>query len=324
MSPPGASPTPRKTGTIALTGGTGLVGGILVPMLLERGHELRILVRPRKGRELPPARGIRWIEGRLDEPEPIRRLVHGADMILHAAYLHPEDSPVPGRSMAEHWVQTNFVGSMRLLECTPGTTWKQFVYVSSLAVYGGDPNLDPLGDRFARDEDFPLWPREFYGSMRSAVERLVITAAHAYGLNTSVFRLGHVLGLRDPWRSSPLCPTVEEAVRFGEIRTAVGSYALSAEDAAEILADAVGDDSLRGAVFNTFDRWLDHSDVAPIVAEELGRPIGVRCGPAIEPRSPILGGRIRERRKVWRTGRAVSDLARELARRLARPSAGES
>lgn len=304
---------------VALTGGTGLVGGVLVPLLLARGHTLRMLVRPRPGREPAAMPGVEWVVGRLDEKEPIRRLVHEVDVILHAAYLHPEEPP-PDRSLAEHWVQTNFVGSMRLLENTIGIGLQQLIYVSSLAVYGNDPDQDPLGDRFVRDEDFPLWPREFYGSMRSATERLVITAAHAYGLNTSVFRLGHVLGLRQPWTDSPFVGTVREAVLHGEIRTAVGSCVLAVEDAAAILADAVGDRSLRAQVFNTFDRWLDHAEIAPIVAQELGRPVAVRCAAAKRPRSPIVGERIHARHTAWRTSAAIADLARELARRCRRES----
>lgn len=306
---------------IALTGGTGLVGGVLVPLLLARGHTLRILVRPRPGRAPAAVPGVVWIEGRLDEKEPVRQLVHEVDVILHAAYLHPEEPPVADRSLAEHWVQTNFVGSMRLLENTVGIGLRQLIYVSSLAVYGNDPDQDPLGDRFVRDEDFPLWPREFYGSMRSATERLVVTAAHAYGLNTSVFRLGHVLGVREPWTDSPFHGMVREAVRFGEIRTAVGSCVLAVADAATILADAIGDRSLGGQVFNTFDRWLDHADIAPIVAAELGRPVVVRCAPPKQPRSPIVGQRIHDRYRAWRTDRAIADLARDLTRRCVQNSA---
>jgi nucleoside-diphosphate-sugar epimerase len=303
---------------IALTGGTGLVGGVLVPLLLARGHTLRILARPQPGRTPPAMPGVVWVPGRLDEPEPVQQLVLDVDAIVHAAYLRPEEPPVGERTQAEHWVQSNFVGSMRLLERTAGTAMRQLVYVSSLAVYGTDPNQDPLGDRFARDEDFPLWPREFYGSIRSATEQLVITAAHSHGLNTSVFRLGHVLGLREPWTASPCHQTVAEAVAHGEVRTAVGSYALGVADAAAILADAVGDASLRGQVFNTFDRWFDHAEVALHVAAVLGRPVAVRCPPARPPRSPILGAKIHARHRSWSTEAAISALARGLAERCRR------
>jgi len=300
---------------IALTGGTGLVGRVLLPLLLERGHRLRCLVRPKPGRTLPERDGLEWVSGRLDELEPIEELVHGADLILHMAYLHPDASPVPGRSVEEHWVRTNYLGSMRLLERTAATACKQMIYVSTLAVYGGDPNQDPLGERFERDETFPLWPLDFYGAMRAGVEKMVITASHAFGLNTSVFRLGCVLGLRDVWEETALSSTVLEVLRHGEVRTPLGSYAIAAEDAAAILADAVGDDGVAGQVCNTFDRWIDYAEVAPLLERLLGRAVRVASDPAREPRSPILGERIHARYTAFDTPGALERVIRGLVER---------
>lgn len=304
---------------IALTGGTGLVGAALLPRLVEAGHTVRVLVRPRADRQLPNLPGITWIEGRLDEQDPLDQLVHDVDCVLHMAYLPPIDSPVAGRSMADHWVHTNLVGTTRLLERTVDTRGKQLIYVSSLAVYGRDPNQDPLGRRFRRDEDYPLWPLEFYGSMRAACEKLVFTASRAYQLNTSVFRLGNVIGLREPWQDSPLFETVDEAVRYGDLRTQVGTYAISVADTCRILMAALGDASLQGRVFNTFDRWFDHACLAPWLSELLGKPVGVSCAEAREPSAPIQGDRIRERYATFDTERAMRELCAELVSRCLQP-----
>lgn len=301
---------------VALTGGTGLVGRALLQLLLERGHRVRCLARPRTGAELPRRAGLEWVAGRLDELAPIEQLTSGADVVLHMAYQPEGPSPVAGRSDVEHWIRTNHLGSMRLLERTAGTRARQMIYVSSLAVYGDDPDQDPLGERFARDEDFPLWPADFYGAMRSGVETMVITAQRAFGWNTSVFRLGQVLGLRDPVEATPFARTVGEALRHGELRTTVGTYALSAEDCAAILADAVGDARVAGRVFNTFDRWIDHAGAAPELARLLGREVRVACGPAREPRSPIRGARIRERYPRFETQAALERLLAALVQRL--------
>jgi nucleoside-diphosphate-sugar epimerase len=299
---------------VALTGATGLVGPLLVDALLARGHAVRALARPRGGRVLPVKPGLEWIEGRLDEPEPIARLCDGADAIVHAAFEHPGAIPVPGRSEAEHYLQTNFVGSMRLLERASSLGARQLVYVSSYAVYGRDPNADPLQSRAPRDERYPLWPSEFYGATRAAVEKLCFAAAQAYGLNASVFRLGLVLGRRTTFEETPCASSVLEALRHGELRERHGSYVIAAEDAAEILAGAVGDASLRGEVLNTVDRWLDFGELAPLLSELLGRPIGVACAPAPEPRVPILCERIHARYRDWRTTAALRALLARLVR----------
>lgn len=297
---------------VALTGATGLVGPLLVEQLLARGHTVRALARPRAGRTLAARPGLEWIEGRLDELEPIAKLCDGADAIVHAAFEHPGAIPVPGRTEAEHYVQTNFAGTMRLLERTSSLGARQMIYVSSYAVYGRDPNADPLQTRAPRDERYPLWPGEFYGAMRAAVEKLCFASSQAYGLNVSVFRLGLVLGRRSTFDETPCASSVLEALRFGELRERHGSYVIAAEDAAEILAGAVGDASLRGEVFNTVDRWLDFRALAPILSELIGRPIGIACAPAPEPRVPILCERIRARYRGWRTETALRTLLAQL------------
>ncbi len=312
----------RAPGLVALTGATGLVGRSLVPLLLARGWRVRALARERPGRELPRASGLEWVLGRLDERAPLDALVRDADLIVHMAYEPPAASPVSGRSDVEHWIRTNQLASMRLLERTAATRGRQMVYVSSLAVYGDDPDQDPLGERYERDESFPIWPRDFYGALRSGVETMVVTAQRVFGWNTSVFRLGCVLGLREPARASPLAPTVLEALRHGEIRTAVGTYALSAEDSARLLADAAGDPSVAGTVFNAFDRWVDHAaEAAPILERVLGRRVRVACAPARQPRGPIRNARVRARLPRFETEEALARLLEALAGRLG-PSAG--
>lgn len=320
MSAPGAAPSPVPL-TVALTGGTGLVGASLLELLLQRGHRVRALARPRPGRVLERRAGLEWVEGRLDQLEALEALLEGVDAVLHLAYEPPGPSPVAGRSDVEHWIVTNHLASMRLLERTAGTGARQMVYVSSLAVYGDEPDRDPLGERFARDEDFPLWPLDFYGAMRASVEKMVVTAQRAFGLNTSVFRLGCVLGLRDPASASPFASTVEEVLRHGELRSTIGAYCLSVADAARVLADAVGDPGVAGRVYNTFDRWVDHAEAAPILARLLGHEVRVVRTAAREPRSPILGGRLRARYGGFETGAAIEALLEALVDRL-RPATG--
>lgn len=305
---------------VALTGGTGLVGHALVPALLARGHTLRALARPRSGRVLPARAGLEWVDGTLDDFAAIEQLVRGADAILHAAFEHPIDDPPHGRTQAEHYVQTNYAGTARLLELTSSLGAGQLVYVSSLAVYGHDPDEDPLGERYERDEDFPLRPRSFYGAMRAGCEALCHATAAAYALNVSVFRLGLVLGRRAGFAETPFAPTVVEALEHGEIRTRHGANVIAVEDAAEILAGALGDASLRGRVFNCFDRWLDYAELAPRLERLLGREVRVSCEHASGPRQPVRSRAIHARYPHFRTEACIERL---LAQLVAEARAGQ-
>ncbi len=302
---------------VAVTGGTGLLGNALVPRLLARGHTLRLLTRPLgAGRSRPTIPGITWHEGSLADGASLDSFADGVDCILHAAYSEPGATTMPFATATQTWFAENFTGTMRLLERTVATGSKQLLYTSSLAVFSRDPDLDPRGDRFLRNEDAPLSPLEFYGSLRSACESLLRTAAHAYGLNTSIWRLGLVLGMREPWTASPFAQQAREATHHGELRTPYGAYTVAVEDAAEILADAVGDLTTRGQTYHVFDRWITHADMAPRLAAALGKQTRIACDAAKEPRLPILGARIKERFSRWTTEEGLTALARNLVARV--------
>jgi UDP-glucose 4-epimerase len=298
---------------VALTGGTGRLGRELVPALVRAGHAVAALVRgaPRvAGRELPRHAGLEWIEGELADGAALARLAEGADAIVHAAYAPPG----AGVDAGERFVQENVVAALRLFERTGACGARQLVLVSSLAVYGEDPDRDPRGERFERDEDFPLWPGELYGAHKAALEKLAVAAASSYGWNISALRLGFLLGRATPGRPDLLDALVEEARAHGEIRTPRGAYVVTTADAAEILAAAVGDASLAGAVLNVHERWFDFAEAAPLVAEHLGHPVAVRSPPAREPRAPIRNDRLLARRPRLRLAEHLPALVAERVR----------
>jgi nucleoside-diphosphate-sugar epimerase len=294
--------------TIAITGGTGLVGSHLVPLLLARGHRVRLLTR--RGGEARP--GVQIVPGSLLSEPSLDALTDGADAILHMAYSEPGTTSAQDRSATQVWFDENLLGTVRLLERTARVRDKRLVYTSSLAVFSRDPNLDPRGHGIRRDEECALLPLEFYGSLRAACEPLLRTAAHAYGFRTSIWRLGCVLGLREPWDTTPLWPIVNEAISTGEVRTPFGAYAIAVEDAAAILADALEDDQVQGETFHVFDRWIDHAEVARIVSQSLHRRIESAHPPAPEPISPIIGSKIRARHPVFSTERCLAKLVDQL------------
>ncbi|MGX1560763.1 SDR family oxidoreductase [Streptomyces sp. NPDC055506] len=69
------------TSSILVTGGTGTLGGHVVPLLRSAGHEVRILSRnPR-----PAADGIEYVTGDLLKGEGVEAALDGAETVLHLA-----------------------------------------------------------------------------------------------------------------------------------------------------------------------------------------------------------------------------------------------
>ena len=75
---------------IALTGGTGFIGGYLARGLARAGHDLRCLARP--GREgaldLPGGRRPEVHAGDLTRPESLKGFLEGTDLLVHVASAH--------------------------------------------------------------------------------------------------------------------------------------------------------------------------------------------------------------------------------------------
>ncbi len=108
---------------VAVTGATGFVGPHLVAALARRGWKLRLLVR--RWSPLPSLPGVEAeiVLGDLSDDGALRRLVDGADTVVHAAGLIKARSPVDFRKV-------NAEGTTRLSALAPGA---RFVLLSSLA-----------------------------------------------------------------------------------------------------------------------------------------------------------------------------------------------
>jgi 2-alkyl-3-oxoalkanoate reductase len=71
--------------TIAITGATGFVGAVLTRRLAAAGRKIKALIRPTSACKRPADMNVEWIKGDLEDIESLRRLVHGADAVVHCA-----------------------------------------------------------------------------------------------------------------------------------------------------------------------------------------------------------------------------------------------
>jgi uncharacterized protein YbjT (DUF2867 family) len=125
--------------TLAITGGTGFVGGTLVRHAAMRGHQVRALTR----RSQPAAKRIEWVQGALDRPESLVRLAVGADAVIHVAGA----INAPDRAGFQ---TDNVVGTLNMVEAAKAAGVKRFIHVSSLAAR--EPDLSDYGWSKARSE----------------------------------------------------------------------------------------------------------------------------------------------------------------------------
>jgi uncharacterized protein YbjT (DUF2867 family) len=72
---------------VAVAGATGYIGGRLVPLLLERGHTVRVLTRDgSKLRDVPWGKDVELVEGTLEDWATAAALVDGADVVYYLVH----------------------------------------------------------------------------------------------------------------------------------------------------------------------------------------------------------------------------------------------
>jgi uncharacterized protein YbjT (DUF2867 family) len=124
---------------LAVTGGTGFVGGHLLEAARAAGHKVRALTRGWR----PAEDCIEWIEGALDRPDTLATLCEGADAVIHIAGL----INAPDRAGFE---AVNVGGTAAMIDAARHAGVRRFIHISSLAAR--EPDLSDYGWSKARSE----------------------------------------------------------------------------------------------------------------------------------------------------------------------------
>jgi UDP-glucose 4-epimerase len=166
---------------ILVTGATGKVGSRLARRLVQRGDEVRALVRdPARAADLREAR-IELAEGDLLEAKSLATAVRGVDAVVHCAAFFRGATPEQAQAV-------NDLGTRHLATAARAGSVKRFIFTSTGLIYG------PNGGRLAQEDD-PCAPTAAYPVSKLAAERFLLALE---GLDVRVLRLPFVYGDGDP------------------------------------------------------------------------------------------------------------------------------
>lgn len=226
---------------LLLTGATGSVGSRLLPLLLERGHGVRCLVR--EPRRLGPRRVDVQIAlgdlGEMSDPYLVRQALRGVDTVIHLAATIRDQPP--------HRIEElNGLATVRLLRAAERSGVKRFVFFSALNA------SEAQRTRFFRAK----WLAE--------------QAIDSSSLQTTIFAPSIVYDRSDPWitllrRFSflPVLPVSGEGrARFEPIW---------ANDAARCVVGALERDG-RQRYELAGPETLDYDEMSDLVSQIAGRP----------------------------------------------------
>lgn len=232
-----------------VTGGAGFIGSHLVDALLARGCEVRVLDDLSNGLEANVDTRAELVRGDIAEPEVVRAVMEGVDVVFHQAALGSVKRSLESPFATD---RVNAHGSLVILELARLAGIKRVVAASSSSVYGGAAPLPSV-------ESSPPLPRSPYAVSKLAAEHYCRVYADLYGLDTVCLRYFNVYGPRQRSDSAyaAAIPLFIDALRGGDRPMVHGDGGQSRDFtyvgdvvAANLLALEAPAERCRGRVFN--------------------------------------------------------------------------
>jgi len=251
---------------IALTGATGFLGRYVLRELIKDGHTVRCWFRPDSDRSgfdrLEPSPD--WSEGDLIEVDSMKRLVDGAEAVVHAALWRPGAGFRGAEGNLATFVERNVVGTIRLIEEARRANVGRLVFISTCAVHEVILEDRPL------DEAHPLWATSHYGAHKAAIEKFI----HSYGLGAGypicALRPTGIYGVAHPASASKWYDLVQSVARGEAVISARGGKEVHAADVAKAVGILLTANGIAGQAYNCYDMYVTEGDVAEIAMDITG------------------------------------------------------
>jgi dTDP-glucose 4,6-dehydratase len=201
---------------ILVTGGAGFIGSNFVQQWFVRCDEpvvnidrLTYAGNPQNLQELPKGAAHAFVHGDIADRKLVSELLrdHGIRAVVNFAAESHVDRSIHG---PEDFIQTNIVGTFRLLECVraywggleaSAKSSFRFLHVSTDEVYGSLSPTDPPFSEMNRYE-----PNSPYSASKAASDHLVRAYHHTYGLPVLTTNCSNNYGPHHfPEKLIPLC-----------------------------------------------------------------------------------------------------------------------
>ncbi len=167
------------------------MGSPLVELLRKGAFPVRVLDQ----RECPPhwlttsSGRVEVVQGDFLDADLVTQAVRGCQYVFHLIA-----TTVPATSNRDPVldVQTNLVGTLRLLEACVRAKVRQIVFSSSGGTVYGEASSLPI------PETHPTQPRSSYGITKLTIEKYLALFSHLHGLDYTVLRIANAYGPRLP------------------------------------------------------------------------------------------------------------------------------
>lgn len=295
-------------GPCLVLGGAGFIGSHLAEALAQQGHRVKVFDRPHLDR-LPlfaSAKGFEVFTGDFLNPYALAPALPGTEVVFHLVSTtlpkNSNDNPV-------YDIESNVLGSLRLLELCRQHGVRKLIFVSSGGTVYGVPRTTPLA------EDHPTEPLCSYGIHKLMVEKYLALAHRLHGLDYRILRPANLYGpgQRLDIAQGAVAVFLDRALRDEPIDiwgdgSAVRDY-VYIDDAVDAILKAA---SFEGAqrIFNIGSgKGASLNQLVVQIEKLLGRRVKVKHSPprALDVPANVLDSSLAERLLGWRASTALDE-----------------
>lgn len=280
---------------VLVTGAAGFLGGHLVDLLVERGDEVRAMVRPVEDasrlRTLP---GVEVVPGDLTEAASLKRAVQGVQCAYNVA------ARTGPWGLEREYTAVNVWGVADLVTAAMEAGVQRVVHTSSITVYGHRLHGVVTEEHPTHAEDNP------YSRSKIAGEKLIAELVRERGAPVVIVRPAWIYGPRDQASFGRFVALVDAGKGFivGSGRNSVPIVYVRDVAQGMILAGNAGEQVVGRAYTLADDRRVTQGEYLNMLAEFLGVAHPSRQYPYVA---------------LYSAGRAAELLWRAMGRRHAAP-----
>ena len=272
---------------IIVTGGCGYVGSLLVPELLELGHEVLVLDVQWFGNHLSEHpmltvrnMDIRTVPSDWVGSEQVMALPTHYDAVIHLAAVANDPSADLDPSLA--W-EVNVLGTLNMLKAAKSMSARRFIYASSGSVYG-------VSEAVSVNENTPLVPISLYNKTKMVAERLVKSFSDK--LETVILRPGTLYGVSPRMRLDLMVNALTCSAATKNLITVDGGSQirpiLHVQDMVRAYIWALNKYVAGPEVYNVSDQNITAGEAAARIGDlldKVGGNVSIRIEPSNDPRS---------------------------------------
>ena len=273
-----------KLKNILVTGGAGYVGAVLVPKLLAKGYNVKVLDLYLYGEDvLDAVKGnpnLKQIKGDIRDRALLEKEIPGTDALIHLACISNDPSfelnPELGKSI-------NYDAFFDLVAVSKQSKVKRFIFASTSSVYG-------VKEEENVTEDLTLEPLTDYSKYKVLCEE-VLLKDKSPGFTYVIIRPATVCGYSPRLRLDLIVNILaSQAITKGRITVFGGEQRrpnIHIEDITDLYVQLLEfpDKKIAGKVFNVGYQNHKVSEIADIVRKVVGKKVEVVTSPTNDPRS---------------------------------------